>query len=92
MLLLDELTTFLDVEDQFGVLGAVRDITRARADVTAIWVTHRWAGMLHVRVSDVCVSWQMHLKERCLCVYDVKHGRTRRVDVNRCTGCACRAI
>jgi ABC-type transport system involved in cytochrome bd biosynthesis fused ATPase/permease subunit len=27
-LLLDELTTFLDVEDQFGVLSAVKNITR----------------------------------------------------------------
>lgn len=48
MLLLDELTTFLDVEDQFGVLRAVRDVTRAGAargrGVTAVWVTHRCAG------------------------------------------------
>jgi energy-coupling factor transport system ATP-binding protein len=42
LLLLDELTTFLDVEDQFGVLEAVRNITRAKNDVTAIWVTHRF--------------------------------------------------
>lgn len=41
LLLLDELTTFLDVEDQFGVLRAVRSITHQRSDVTAIWVTHR---------------------------------------------------
>mmetsp|Transcript_37475 Transcript_37475/g.83403 ORF Transcript_37475/g.83403 Transcript_37475/m.83403 type:complete len:191 (+) Transcript_37475:1163-1735(+) len=42
LLLLDELTTFLDVEDQFGVLEAVSRITRAQGDVTAIWVTHRF--------------------------------------------------
>ena len=42
LLLLDELTTFLDVEDQFGVLEAVRNITREKGDVTAIWVTHRF--------------------------------------------------
>ncbi len=45
MLLLDELTTFLDVEDQFGVLRAVRDVTRAGVrgrGVTAVWVTHRF--------------------------------------------------
>lgn len=42
LLLLDELTTFLDKEDQFGVLQAVRSITKANNDVTAIWVTHRW--------------------------------------------------
>lgn len=41
LLLLDELTTFLDVEDQFGVLEAVRAVTHARRDVTAVWVTHR---------------------------------------------------
>lgn len=40
---MDELTTFLDVEDQFGVLEAVRNITRADGGgVTAIWVTHRF--------------------------------------------------
>ncbi len=42
LLLLDELTTFLDVEDQFGVLEAVRNVTRVKGDVTAIWVTHRF--------------------------------------------------
>lgn len=30
------------MEDQFGVLEAVRNITRAKSDVTAIWVTHRF--------------------------------------------------
>jgi energy-coupling factor transport system ATP-binding protein len=42
LLLLDELTTFLDVEDQFGVLDAVRNVTHERGGVTAIWVTHRF--------------------------------------------------
>ncbi|GLC35940.1 hypothetical protein PLESTM_000384900 [Pleodorina starrii] len=42
LLLLDELTTFLDREDQFGVLQAVRSIASANNDVTAIWVTHRF--------------------------------------------------
>ena len=39
---MDELTTFLDVEDQFGVLDAVYNVTRLKRDVTAIWVTHRF--------------------------------------------------
>lgn len=42
VLLLDELTTFLDVEDQFGVLKAVKNITSEKRDITAIWVTHRF--------------------------------------------------
>eukprot|EP00877_Chromochloris_zofingiensis_P014828 jgi/Chrzof1/959/Cz01g34350.t1 len=42
VLLLDELTTFLDVEDQVGVLEAVRSITHQQRDVTAVWVTHRF--------------------------------------------------
>ncbi|KXZ56381.1 hypothetical protein GPECTOR_1g338 [Gonium pectorale] len=42
LLLLDELTTFLDREDQFGVLEVVRNIASERRDVTAIWVTHRF--------------------------------------------------
>lgn len=46
ILLLDELTTFLDVEDQFGVLEAVKKITHEKKDVTAIWVTHRWDDCL----------------------------------------------
>lgn len=41
LLLLDELTTFLDVGDQFGVLEAVKRITQEKG-VTAIWVTHRF--------------------------------------------------
>lgn len=39
VLLLDELTTFLDEEDQIGVLEAVRNVVRG--SVTALWVTHR---------------------------------------------------
>lgn len=39
LLLLDELTTFLDPEDQMSVLRAVRDVTAT--GVTALWVTHR---------------------------------------------------
>lgn len=42
ILLLDELTTFLDYEDQMGVLDAVRRITREENEVTAVWVTHRF--------------------------------------------------
>jgi energy-coupling factor transporter ATP-binding protein EcfA2 len=41
VLLLDELTTFLDSEDQEGVLRAVRDITHGDEGITALWVTHR---------------------------------------------------
>lgn len=40
VLLLDELTTFLDAEDAAAVLKAVRAATRARG-VAALWVTHR---------------------------------------------------
>ncbi|WIA33020.1 hypothetical protein OEZ86_006177 [Tetradesmus obliquus] len=47
LLLLDELTTFLDVEDQFGVLEAVRAVTHARRDVTAVWVTHRFEELAY---------------------------------------------
>lgn len=40
MLLLDELTTFLDSEDALSVLKSVREVVAA-SDVAAIWVTHR---------------------------------------------------
>ena len=41
VLLLDELTTFLDPEDQVGVLAAVRAAVDGPAKVAALWVTHR---------------------------------------------------
>ena len=42
LLLLDELTTFLDEEDQRGVIEAVRHaVDSSTGAVTAIWVTHR---------------------------------------------------
>ncbi|AQL00115.1 ABC transporter I family member 10, chloroplastic [Zea mays] len=41
VLLLDELTTFLDEHDQIGVINAVRDSVAADGEVAALWVTHR---------------------------------------------------
>ncbi|KAA0040745.1 ABC transporter I family member 10 [Cucumis melo var. makuwa] len=41
VLLLDELTTFLDENDQMGVIKAVRNSLHNSEDVTALWVTHR---------------------------------------------------
>ncbi|GAB2260252.1 hypothetical protein Droror1_Dr00011107 [Drosera rotundifolia] len=41
VLLLDELTTFLDETDQIGVVKAVRNLLDSSPDVTALWVTHR---------------------------------------------------
>ncbi|KAL0687004.1 hypothetical protein Bca4012_086681 [Brassica carinata] len=43
VLLLDELTTFLDESDQLGVIKAVKELINAKTggDVTALWVTHR---------------------------------------------------
>ncbi|KAJ0098122.1 hypothetical protein Patl1_27932 [Pistacia atlantica] len=41
VLLLDELTTFLDENDQFGVIKAVKNSLGDSGDVTALWVTHR---------------------------------------------------
>ncbi|KAB2603607.1 ABC transporter I family member 10 [Pyrus ussuriensis x Pyrus communis] len=41
VLLLDELTTFLDENDQIGVIKAVRNCLDSSGDVTALWVTHR---------------------------------------------------
>jgi energy-coupling factor transport system ATP-binding protein len=40
VLLLDELTTFLDGKDQMNVLRTVRNIVRD-SGITAVWVTHR---------------------------------------------------
>lgn len=41
VLLLDELTTFLDESDQFGVINAVKNSLGDSGEVTALWVTHR---------------------------------------------------
>ncbi|EEC71552.1 hypothetical protein OsI_03899 [Oryza sativa Indica Group] len=41
VLLLDELTTFLDEYDQMGVIKAVRKSVGAGGEVSALWVTHR---------------------------------------------------
>ena len=56
LLLLDELTTFLDVEDQFGVLDAVRNITQVKGDVTAIWVTHRFEELEYADMASYMVD------------------------------------
>ncbi|KAK9749782.1 hypothetical protein RND81_02G149700 [Saponaria officinalis] len=41
VLLLDELTTFLDENDQIGVIKAVKNSLSSSEEVTALWVTHR---------------------------------------------------
>ncbi|KAF8404367.1 hypothetical protein HHK36_009250 [Tetracentron sinense] len=41
VLLLDELTTFLDESDQVGVIKAVKNSLGGSGEVTALWVTHR---------------------------------------------------
>ncbi|KAF5177364.1 Abc transporter i family member [Thalictrum thalictroides] len=41
VLLLDELTTFLDERDQIGVIKAVKNSLSESGEVTALWVTHR---------------------------------------------------
>eukprot|EP00262_Sarcandra_glabra_P002323 TRINITY_DN1259_c0_g1_i4.p1 TRINITY_DN1259_c0_g1~~TRINITY_DN1259_c0_g1_i4.p1 ORF type:complete len:169 (+),score=30.75 TRINITY_DN1259_c0_g1_i4:185-691(+) len=41
VLLLDELTTFLDETDQIGVIKAVKNSLGSPGDVAALWVTHR---------------------------------------------------
>ncbi|MQL91665.1 hypothetical protein Taro_024278 [Colocasia esculenta] len=41
VLLLDELTTFLDETDQIGVIKAVRNSVAGPGGVAALWVTHR---------------------------------------------------
>ncbi|KAI3828450.1 hypothetical protein L1987_02551 [Smallanthus sonchifolius] len=41
VLLLDELTTFLDETDQIGVIKAMKNTLSSSEDVTALWVTHR---------------------------------------------------
>ncbi|KAJ4842587.1 ABC transporter I member 10 [Turnera subulata] len=47
VLLLDELTTFLDENDQTGVIKAVKNCLYASEGVTALWVTHRLEELEH---------------------------------------------
>jgi ABC-type glutathione transport system ATPase component len=46
VLLLDELTTFLDEADQAGVVKAVRNVVDSTG-ATAVWVTHRLEELAH---------------------------------------------
>ncbi|KAL9174020.1 hypothetical protein ABFS82_02G025400 [Erythranthe guttata] len=41
VLLLDELTSFLDDNDQIGVIKAVKSSLASSSGTTALWVTHR---------------------------------------------------
>ena len=41
VLLLDELTTYLDSDDAANVLSVVREVVSQDRGVAAIWVTHR---------------------------------------------------
>ena len=50
LLLLDELTTFLDADDAATVLAAVRDVVADARGVAAIWVTHRLEELPHAHV------------------------------------------
>ncbi|KAL3591465.1 hypothetical protein D5086_010105, partial [Populus alba] len=54
VLLLDELTTFLDETDQVGVIKAVKNSLNASDDVTALWVTHR---LEELEYADASGSW-----------------------------------
>ncbi|RAL38748.1 unnamed protein product [Cuscuta campestris] len=47
VLLLDELTTFLDENDQIGVIKAVKKSMHASKELTALWVTHRLEELEH---------------------------------------------
>ena len=51
VLLLDELTTFLDAEDQEAVVTTVREVVDTQG-VTALWVTHR---MEELKYAHGCV-------------------------------------
>eukprot|EP00983_Pelagomonas_calceolata_P077205 1153767-Pelagomonas_calceolata.AAC.2 len=44
ILLLDELTTFLDMEDQFGVLDAVKGVTQRCAPARAVQSIREGSG------------------------------------------------
>eukprot|EP00252_Welwitschia_mirabilis_P003300 TRINITY_DN13393_c0_g1_i1.p1 TRINITY_DN13393_c0_g1~~TRINITY_DN13393_c0_g1_i1.p1 ORF type:complete len:269 (-),score=64.19 TRINITY_DN13393_c0_g1_i1:182-988(-) len=47
VLLLDELTTFLDESDQSGVIEAIRNAVDGPERISALWVTHRLEELEH---------------------------------------------
>jgi ABC-type iron transport system FetAB ATPase subunit len=59
VLLLDELTTYLDEADQRTVLEAVAQVVRGPRAVTAIWVTHR---LEELRFADTARYTLLHLQ------------------------------
>ena len=56
VLLLDELTTFLDEADQAGVVQAVRKVVDSAEKVTAVWVTHRLEELEHADMAAYMVG------------------------------------
>ena len=78
VLLLDELTTFLDSTDQEGVLRAVRDVVGQPGSdpVTALWVRNQAAlpALKKTHLSCPCMqsSFNLNLKEvrRLFCCKD----------------------
>jgi ABC-type glutathione transport system ATPase component len=47
VLLLDELTTFLDADDAANVLAVVKSVVAEARGAAAIWVTHRLEELPH---------------------------------------------
>lgn len=56
VLLLDELTTFLDEADQAGVMRAVKGLVDSGDKVTAVWVTHRLEELQHADLAAYMVG------------------------------------
>ena len=65
VLLLDELTTFLDSTDQQGVLKAVRSLVGSQGDdsVTALWVSMFLHTAIGTRCVCTCCSYTSMCKE-----------------------------
>lgn len=67
LLLLDELTTFVDREDQERVVECVKRIVRDGSGVTAVWVTHRYLDSVGIKLT---MSPVLDLNPSCSIVHD----------------------
>lgn len=70
VLLLDELTTFLDESDQIGVIKAVKDSVDKSEGVTALWVTHRLEELEYANGAVYMENGRVVMHDDAASVYD----------------------
>ncbi|GAA0143543.1 ATP-binding cassette [Lithospermum erythrorhizon] len=71
VLLLDELTTFLDEKDQIGVVTAVKNTVKGSKGITALWVTHRLEELKYADAAIYLEGGRVVMHGEALAVMDL---------------------